>query len=261
MVEQKPLSQKVIITNTHGLDFDPSSSTQQLPKDLPRPDFELQQQQQQEQEQQEEDKGYGRAIQLLLDDHSLVNSLYQDEFVNMNESRSEQKLLVTRMIKEMTVHIFVEEAIIHPLLLLFVKERSRDRALMSYSQREELVNLLRHENHLLMVDMQQLLNMDPEDSLFIPLVNNMIESWRKHVEIQEGSYFANAADENQSSPASLFLTYLNNLLNSEQKELLFYALTDARTIAPHVPLSVSHSDWLSGPNAEAWERLKSTFEI
>jgi hemerythrin superfamily protein len=208
-----------IITNTHGVDFNPDESVHLEPKDLPRAEVEL------------KNSGYD-GFQLLLDDHSLICSLYDDEFVNMNDNRLEQKELMLRIVKECTVHAFIEEAILYPIVQWTLGEEG-----------SKYVDSCLKEHHLIKVDLQQLLEMDPEDPHFLPLADSMMNCLKKHIQFEEKDIYPKVREK----------------LSQKQLRMLSYAIIDARSIAPHVPLTV-RNDWLSGPNAEAWEQLKNTFQ-
>jgi hemerythrin superfamily protein len=117
------------------------------------------------------------AITLLRDDHKRVEQLFkQFEKTGPNAYASRRKI-VDRMIRELSVHAGVEEAVFYPV----VRE--------ALEQTEEEVLEALEEHHLVKVTLSELEHTDPKDERFEAKVTVLMENVRHHVKEEEGEMF------------------------------------------------------------------------
>jgi arsenate reductase-like glutaredoxin family protein len=197
-----------------AFDFNPQDSINEPPVEMVRATTSLKE---------------ANGIQLLREDISIINQLFSKRSESGGEtSNSVIKGQMETLIKEITVHMFLEQAIVFPI----VTELLHDG--------EVWVQKFERLYHLAKVNMQLLLDIDPEHFQFLTLCDQ--------IEYQFNQL---------SSEEYELYKQLQSVLSQEQIQQLYNALVDARPIAPHVPLNV-RNDWLSGTNAKSWETLKQS---
>src|SRR5690349_1646171 len=119
------------------LDFDPQTSLNDLPVDIPRPSATT-------------SLKNPNGVQLLRDYHRTIHSLIDSS--SSIDDGSVKKGAMESIIKEITVLIYLEEAILYPVL--------------EWKNKGELIDKCNYYSHLLKVNMQILLDMDPYELRF-----------------------------------------------------------------------------------------------
>lgn len=117
------------------------------------------------------------AIVLLKDDHKTVEKLFK-QFQNAGDNALVTKRkLVDSMIKELTVHAYIEEEIFYPAARAAVPE-TKDHVLESIE-----------EHHIVVWMLSELSGLDPAHETFDAKVTVLTENVRHHVEEEEQEWF------------------------------------------------------------------------
>lgn len=117
------------------------------------------------------------AIVLLKDDHKTVEKLFK-QFENAGDNALVTKRkLVDSMIKELTVHTYIEEEIFYPAARAAVPE-TKDHVLESIE-----------EHHVVVWMLSELSGLDPAHETFDAKVTVLTENVRHHVEEEEQEWF------------------------------------------------------------------------
>ena len=117
------------------------------------------------------------AIVLLKDDHKTVEKLFK-QFENAEDGASALKRkLVDSMIKELTIHTYIEEELFYPAARAAAPE-TKDHVLESVE-----------EHHVVVWMLSELSKMDPSDESFDAKVTVLTENVRHHVEEEEQEWF------------------------------------------------------------------------
>ena len=116
------------------------------------------------------------AIVVLKEDHKKVKRLFR-EFERAGENTQRKQELVGEIIAELTVHTYLENEIMYPLVRQFLPDLEDD-VLESYE-----------EHHVVDVLALELLELDPSNEHFDAKTTVLIENVRHHVEEEETDWF------------------------------------------------------------------------
>jgi hemerythrin superfamily protein len=117
------------------------------------------------------------AITLLKDDHKTVEKLFiQFEKAGDRAVKTKERL-VGQMIKELTVHAYIEEQLFYPAA----------RAAVPDTTGHVLESI--EEHHVVLWMLSELAGMDPADERFTAKVTVLIENVRHHVKEEEQDWF------------------------------------------------------------------------
>jgi hemerythrin superfamily protein len=117
------------------------------------------------------------VVEVLVDDHRIAGELF-DRFEELDEdAQAERQEVVGRIIRHLTVHIWVEEQAFYPRVRRLGKEVG-DEALEGLE-----------EHHLLKITMSELEGMGPSEERFAAKVDVLIEQARHHHEEEEEELF------------------------------------------------------------------------
>jgi hemerythrin superfamily protein len=117
------------------------------------------------------------AIVLLKDDHKTVENLFKAFEKAGDRAVKTRRRLVDQMIKELTVHAYIEEQLFHPAARAAAPDTT-DHVLESIE-----------EHHVVVWMLSELAGMDPADERFTAKVTVLIENVRHHVEEEEQDWF------------------------------------------------------------------------
>jgi hemerythrin superfamily protein len=117
------------------------------------------------------------AIVLLKDDHKTVEKLFRGFEKAGDRAVKTKRGLVDQMIKELTVHAYIEEQLFYPAARAAAPETT-DHVLESIE-----------EHHVVVWLLSELAGMDPADERFTAKVTVLIENVRHHVEEEEQDWF------------------------------------------------------------------------
>jgi hemerythrin superfamily protein len=117
------------------------------------------------------------AITLLRDDHKRVEQLFKQFEKTGPNAYATRRRIVDRMIRELSVHAGVEEALFYPAV----------RDVLDHTDEEVLEAL--EEHHLVKVTLSELEHADPKDERFEAKVTVLMENVRHHVKEEEGEMF------------------------------------------------------------------------
>ncbi|MGH9036222.1 MAG: hemerythrin domain-containing protein [Acidimicrobiia bacterium] len=134
----------------------------------------------------EDRAGYGGAmdaITLLKKDHRTVENLFK-RFEKLGERAKKSKQdVVERIIKELSIHAAIEEAVFYPAIRSAVDDKKID----------DLVLEALEEHHVAKWLLSELDGMSPDHERFDAKVMVLIESVRHHVEEEEQELFPKVA--------------------------------------------------------------------
>jgi hemerythrin superfamily protein len=117
------------------------------------------------------------AIMLLKDDHKKVKALFK-EFQQAGENATARKgKIVDSILEELTVHTYVENELIYPVVRKLLPELEQD-TLEAYE-----------EHHVADVLTMELATMKPTDDHFDAKVTVLIESVSHHIDEEESQWF------------------------------------------------------------------------
>ncbi len=116
------------------------------------------------------------AIVVLKEDHKKVRRLFR-EFERAGQATQRKRELVGEIIAELTVHTYLENEIMYPLVRQFLPDLEDD-VLESYE-----------EHHVVDVLALELLELDPSNEHFDAKTTVLIENVRHHVEEEETDWF------------------------------------------------------------------------
>jgi hemerythrin-like domain-containing protein len=118
------------------------------------------------------------GIVLLKDDHKAVKRLFREFEKTRKEASPEAKrVLVDKIIKELTTHAHIEETIFYPAARAEVPDTD-DHVLESVE-----------EHHVVAWLLSEVKNLDPADETFDAKVTVLIENVEHHIEEEEGEWF------------------------------------------------------------------------
>ncbi|NUT34478.1 MAG: hemerythrin domain-containing protein [Hamadaea sp.] len=118
------------------------------------------------------------GIVLLKEDHKAVKRLFREFEKTHKQATPEQKrVLVDKIIKELTTHAFIEETIFYPAARAEVPEN------------DEHVLESVEEHHVVAWLLSELTKLDPADETFDAKVTVLIENVEHHVEEEEQEWF------------------------------------------------------------------------
>jgi len=124
------------------------------------------------------------AITLLKKDHRTVEDLFK-RFEKLGDRAKKGKQdVVERIIKELSVHAAVEEAVLYPAIRSAIEDKKV----------EEVVLESLEEHHIVKWTLSELDGMSPEHERFDAKVTVLIESVRHHVEEEEQELFPKLAE-------------------------------------------------------------------
>ncbi len=117
------------------------------------------------------------AIVLLKEDHKTVEKLFKEFEKTGDRAVKTKRRLVDQMIKELTVHAYIEEHLFYPA--------PRDAAPDTKDHVLESIE----EHHVVVWMLSELAGIDPADERFTAKVTVLIENVRHHVEEEEQDWF------------------------------------------------------------------------
>ncbi len=130
--------------------------------------------------------GYGAgmdAVTLLKKDHRTVEDLFKRFEKLGDRARKGKQDVVERIIKELSVHAAIEEAVLYPSIRTAVEDREID----------ELVLESLEEHHIVKWTLSELEGMSPDHERFDAKVTVLITSVRHHVDEEEQELFPKMA--------------------------------------------------------------------
>ena len=119
------------------------------------------------------------AITLLKKDHKTVEDLFKRFEKFSDRAKKGKQEVVERIIKELSVHAAIEEAVLYPAI----------RAAIEDKKISELVLESLEEHHIVKWTLSELDGMSPENERFDAKVTVLMESVRHHVEEEEQELF------------------------------------------------------------------------
>jgi hemerythrin superfamily protein len=147
------------------------------------------------------------ALAILKADHRAVEKLFTS-FENAGDRAYKTKRrLVDQMIEALSIHAFIEEQVLYPAARSDVP-----------SANDDVLEAL-EEHHIVKWELQELIDLDPEDERFAAKVTVLSENVRHHVKEEE---------------KELFPLLRSNLPKARLQEL-GTKLEGARAVAPHHP--------------------------
>jgi hemerythrin superfamily protein len=155
------------------------------------------------------DGGDVDAIVLLKDDHKAVEKLFKEFEKAGDRAVKTKRRLVDQMIKELTVHAYIEEQLFYPAA----------RAAAPGTTGHVLESI--EEHHVVVWMLSELSGMDPADERFTAKVTVLIENVRHHVEEEEQDWFPQ----------------VRNAMGRKVLQQLGEEMAAAKTTAPADPLS------------------------
>ncbi len=155
------------------------------------------------------------ALAILKADHRVVETLFSSFEAAGDRAFKTKRRLVDQMIEALSVHAFIEEQVLYPAARNDVSSASDD------------VLEAIEEHHIVKWELQELLDLDPEDERFVPKVTVLAENVRHHVKEEERDLFP----------------LLRSKLPKARLQELGDQLEKARAVAPHHP----HPRLPSGP--------------
>jgi hemerythrin superfamily protein len=117
------------------------------------------------------------AIVLLKNDHQIVERLFKQFEKAGEEAYDEKRRIADSIIKELTIHAYIEEEIFYPAAREAVPETT-DHVLESIE-----------EHHVVVWILSELIGLDPRDETFDAKVSVLTENVRHHVEEEEDEWF------------------------------------------------------------------------
>jgi hemerythrin superfamily protein len=116
------------------------------------------------------------AVVILKSDHRTVEKLFKAfERAGVNALKTKRSL-VDQMIRELSVHAFIEEQVLYPA--------ARGLA----AAHDDVLEAI-EEHHIVKWELQELIGLDPSDEHFVAKVTVLIENVRHHVNEEEDELF------------------------------------------------------------------------
>ncbi|GAA1672550.1 hemerythrin domain-containing protein [Fodinicola feengrottensis] len=150
------------------------------------------------------------AIVLLKDDHKTVEQLFKKFEEAGDNALVTKRGIVESIIKELTVHAYIEEEIFYPEARKAVPE-TKDHVLESLE-----------EHHMVVWMLSELQKLDPSDETFDAKVTVLTENVRHHVEEEEQEWFPK----------------VRKAMGRKELQEIGQRMLDAKSDAPHDPLKL-----------------------
>jgi hemerythrin superfamily protein len=123
------------------------------------------------------------AITLLKKDHRTVESLFKRFEKFGDRAKKSKQEVVERIVKELSVHAAIEEAVFYPAIRSGVDDKKIDETVLEALE----------EHHVAKWTLSELDGMSPEHERFDAKVMVLIQSVRHHVEEEEQELFPKVA--------------------------------------------------------------------
>ncbi len=149
------------------------------------------------------------AITLLKKDHRTVEELFKRFEKFSDRARKGKQDVVGRIIKELSAHAAIEEAVLYPSIRSAIEEKKID----------DLVLESLEEHHIVKWTLSELEGMSPDDERFDAKVSVLIESVRHHVDDEEKELFPK----------------ISRAFGKERLNEMGEALAEAKKVAPTRP--------------------------
>jgi hemerythrin superfamily protein len=130
------------------------------------------------------------AVQLLKDDHKTVEDLFARYEAAGEDATEEKRQIRDRIVKELSVHAYIEEEVFYPA----TKEARKET--------EELVQEALEEHSKAKEMLRRLSALDPDDSEFDELMRHLVTDVRHHVEEEENEMFPKVSESLSSQELS-----------------------------------------------------------
>jgi hemerythrin superfamily protein len=150
------------------------------------------------------------AIVLLKEDHKAVESLFKKFERAGDRAFVEKRRIVDSIIKELTIHTYIEEEIFYPAARAAVPETT-DHVLESVE-----------EHHVVVWMLSELTGLDASDETFDAKVTVLTENVRHHVEEEEDEWFPD----------------VRKAMGRKQLQQLGALMIEAKADAPGDPLKI-----------------------
>jgi hemerythrin superfamily protein len=147
------------------------------------------------------------ALVILKADHQSVEKLFTSFEGAGDRAYKTKRRLVDQMIEELSIHAFIEEQVLYPA--------ARSEVASAHDDVLEAIE----EHHIVKWELQELLDLDPEDEHFEAKVTVLTENVRHHVKEEESDLFP----------------LLRAKLSKARLHELGAQLEEARAVAPHHP--------------------------
>ncbi len=123
------------------------------------------------------------AITLLKKDHKTVEDLFKRFEKFSDRAKKGKQDVVERIVKELSVHASIEEAVLYPAIRSAIDDKKID----------DLVLESLEEHHIVKWTLSELDGMSPDNERFDAKMSVLIESVRHHVEEEEQDLFPKVA--------------------------------------------------------------------
>jgi hemerythrin superfamily protein len=130
------------------------------------------------------------AVQLLKDDHKTVEDLFARYEAAGEDATEEKRQIRDRIVKELSVHAYIEEEVFYPA----TKEARKET--------EEMVQEALEEHSKAKEMLRRLSALDPDDSEFDELMRHLVTDVRHHVEEEENEMFPKVSESLSSQELS-----------------------------------------------------------
>jgi hemerythrin superfamily protein len=130
------------------------------------------------------------AVQLLKDDHKTVEDLFARYEAAGEDATEEKRQIRDRIVKELSVHAYIEEEVFYPA----TKEARKET--------EEMVQEALEEHSKAKNMLRKLSTLDPDDSEFDELMRHLVTDVRHHVEEEENEMFPKVSESLSSQELS-----------------------------------------------------------
>ena len=147
------------------------------------------------------------AVQLLKDDHKTVEDLFARYEAASEDATEEKRQIRDRIVKELSVHAYIEEEVFYPATKEVRKET------------EEMVQEALEEHSKAKDMLRKLSALDPDDSVFDEVMRHLVTDIRHHVEEEENEMFPKVSES----------------LSSQELSDLGDRLQEAKSQAPQAP--------------------------
>jgi len=147
------------------------------------------------------------AIPSLIADHRSVEELFAKFEKTTDRAEKGRAELVAEVIKELSIHAFVEEAVLYPRL------REEGKKIQ-----DEVLEAI-EEHHVVKELLAELAAMDPSEESYEAKMTVLMENVRHHIKEEEGEMFPHAREA----------------LTEEELQQLGDAMREARPTAPTSP--------------------------
>jgi hemerythrin superfamily protein len=130
------------------------------------------------------------AVQLLKDDHKTVEDLFARYEAAGEDATEEKRQIRDRIVKELSVHAYIEEEVFYPA----TKEARKET--------EEMVQEALEEHSKAKDMLRKLSALDPDDSEFDEVMRHLVTDIRHHVEEEENEMFPKVSESLSSQELS-----------------------------------------------------------